>query len=111
MWSSIKGFFGGDDSNGGIINNTDDAALGNDAIIDSTLDAVKAKANDAVNQAKEEGLWDKIVGFFKDLFGGDDTGNSDNTDSTDAVEENTDNNTDTGSTDNNADNDTSTNAE
>ena len=105
LWSSIKGFFGGDDSNGGIINNTDDAALGNDAIIDSTLDAVKAKANDAVNQAKEEGLWDKIVGFFKDLFGGD------NTDSTDAVEENTDNNTDTGSTDNNADNDTSTNAE
>ena len=111
LWSSIKGFFGGDSSSGGIINNTDDAALGNDAIIDSTLDAVKSKANDAVNQAKEEGLWDKIVGFFKNLFGGDDTGNSDNTDSTDTVEENTDNNTDTGSTDNNADNDTSTNAE
>ena len=111
LWSSIKGFFGGDSSGRVIINNTDDAALGNDAIIDSTLDAVKAKANDAVNQAKEEGLWDKIVGFFKDLFGGDDTENSDNTDSTDAVEENTDNNTDTGSTDNNADNDTSTNAE
>lgn len=111
LWSSIKGFFGGDSSGGGIINNTDDAALGNDAIIDSTLDAVKSKVNDSVNQAKEEGLWDKIVGFFKDLFGGDDTGNSDNTDSTDAVEENTDNNTDTGSTDNNADNDTSTNAE
>lgn len=111
LWSSIKGFFGGDSSGGGIINNTDDAALGNDAIIDSTLDAVKSKANDAVNQAKDEGLWDKIVGFFKDLFGGDDTENSDNTDSTDAVEENTDNNTDTGSTDNNADNDTSTNAE
>lgn len=109
LWSSIKGFFGGDSSGGGIINNTDDAALGNDAIIDSTLDAVKSKANDAVNQAKDEGLWDKIVGFFKDLFGGDDTGNSDNTDSTDAVEENTDNNTDTGSTDNNADNDTSDN--
>ena len=59
LWSSIKGFFGGDSSGGGIINNTDDAALGNDAIIDSTLDAVKSKANDAVNQAKEEGLWDK----------------------------------------------------
>ena len=79
LWSSIKGFFGGDSSGGGIINNTDDAALGNDAIIDSTLDAVKSKANDAVNQAKDEGLWDKIVGFFKDLFGGDDTENSDNT--------------------------------
>ena len=111
LWTKIKGFFGGDDSNGGIINSTDDTALGNNAIIDSTLDAVKGKVNDTVNQAKEDGLWDKIVAFFKDLFGSDDTDNSDNTDSTDAVEENADNNTDTGSTDNNADNDTSTNAE
>ena len=111
LWTKIKGFFGGDDSNGGIINSTDDTALGNNAIIDSTLDAVKGKVNDTVNQAKEDGLWDKIVAFFKDLFGSDDTDNSDNTDSTDAVEENTDNNTDTGNTDNNADNDTSTNAE
>ena len=111
LWTKIKGFFGGDDSNGGIINSTDDTALGNNAIIDSTLDAVKGKVNDTVNQAKEDGLWDKIVAFFKDLFGSDDTDNSDNTDSTDAVEENADNNTDTGNTDNNADNDTSTNAE
>ena len=44
LWSSIKGFFGGDSSGGGIINNTDDAALGNDAIIDSTLDAVKKQS-------------------------------------------------------------------
>ena len=109
LWTKIKGFFGGDDSNGGIINSTDDTALGNNAIIDSTLDAVKGKVNDTVNQAKEDGLWDKIVAFFKDLFGSDDTDNSDNTDSTDAVEENADNNTDTGSTDSNADNDTSDN--
>lgn len=104
LWSSIKNFFGGDSSDGGIINNTDDAALGNDAIIDSTLDAVKDKATDAVNQAKDEGLWDKIVGFFKDLFGGDDTDSSDTTDNTDAVEENTDNSSNTGSSDNSTDN-------
>ena len=114
LWVA-QGVFAADDLDAqgerAVIGDGADAALGNDAIIDSTLDAVKSKANDAVNQAKDEGLWDKIVGFFKDLFGGDDTENSDNTDSTDAVEENTDNNTDTGSTDNNADNDTSTNAE
>ena len=52
---------------GGIINSTDDAALGNDAIIDSTLDAVKTKANDAVNQAKEEGLWDKICLLYTSI--------------------------------------------
>ena len=112
LWTKIKGFFGGDDSNGGLINSTDDTALGNNAIIDSTLDAVKGKVNDTVNQAKEDGLWDKIVAFFKDLFGSDDTDNSDNTDSTDAVEDNSEDNsigTENNTTDNNTD--TSTNAE
>ena len=112
LWTKIKGFFGGDDSNGGIINSTDDTALGNNAIIDSTLDAVKGKVNDTVNQAKEDGLWDKIVAFFKDLFGSDDTDNSDNTDSTDAVEDNSEDNsigTENNTTDNNTD--TSTNTE
>lgn len=109
LWSKIKGVFGGNDSDGGIINNTDDAALGNDAVIDSTLDAVKGKVNDTVNQAKKEGLWDKIVGFFKDLFGGSDSDSSDNTDSTDAVEENTDNSSDNGSTENSTENSASEN--
>ena len=39
--NSIKGLFGGENSDGGIINGTNDEALGADAIIDSTLDAVK----------------------------------------------------------------------
>lgn len=64
---SIKGLFGGDDSDGGILNNTNDEALGADAIIDSTLDAVK----DTVQKAEEEGIFDKIINFFKDLFDGD----------------------------------------
>ncbi|MCF2553918.1 DUF1002 domain-containing protein [Faecalicatena contorta] len=68
IWSSIKGFFSGDDSDGGIINNTNDALLGDNAVIDSTLDAVK----DKVASQDGDSLWDKIVNFFKNLFGGDD---------------------------------------
>lgn len=68
LWGSIKGFFSGGDKDGGIINNTNDAILGDNAVIDSTLDSIK----NAAAKAEEEGLWDKIVNFFKDLFGGDD---------------------------------------
>lgn len=67
LWTSVKGFFTGDSNNdGGIINGTNDDILGADAVIDSTLDAV-------VNDSKEEGgFWDKVTGFFKNLFGGGD---------------------------------------
>lgn len=65
--SSIKGLFGGNDSDGGILNGTNDEALGADAIIDSTLDAVK----DGVKKAEEQGIFDKIADFFKGLFDGD----------------------------------------
>lgn len=68
IWNSIKGFFGGG-SDGGIINNTKDTVLGSDAVINSTLDDIKSAA-------EEEGLWDKIVNFFKGLFGSDDDGSS-----------------------------------
>ncbi len=70
--NSIKGLFGGDDSDGGILNNTNDEALGADAIIDSTLDTVK----ETVKKAEEEGIFDKIINFFKDLVGGDDSSES-----------------------------------
>lgn len=62
----FKGLFGGDKSDGGIINNTKDDILGNDIITDSTLDGIK----DKIESADKEGLWDKIVNFFKGLFGG-----------------------------------------
>jgi len=65
--NSIKGLFGSENSDGGILNQTNDEALGADAIIDSTLDAVK----DGVKKAEEEGIIDKIANFFKDLLGGD----------------------------------------
>ena len=74
LWNSIKNFFSGGDGDGGIINNTNDDILGDNAVVDSTLDQIK----DEVESADKEGLWDKIVNFFKDLFGGDDT--ADNTD-------------------------------
>lgn len=81
IWNSIKRFFGGG-SDGGIINDTKDTVLGDDAVINSTLDDIKSAAED-------EGLWDKIVNFFKGLFGSDDEstdGSSDQKDSTQASE-------------------------
>lgn len=67
LWTSIKGIFtgGGDEGDGGIINDTNDDVLGADAVIDSTLEAIE-------NDAKEEdGFWNKVTNFFKGLFGGD----------------------------------------
>ena len=66
LWSSIKGFFTGDSGDGGIINDTKDDILGADAVIDSMLDAINSQTEE------KENFWDKIVGFFKDLFGGSD---------------------------------------
>ena len=114
LWSSIKGIFGGDDSSdGGIINGTDDSALGDDVVTNSTLDSSDNSSNstdssDAASDAASDdtsddnsddsGFWGKIKKFFKDLFGGsnskkDDTDksnddaitedNSDNSDNTD----------------------------
>lgn len=68
IWNSIKGFFGGDKGDGGIINDTKDDILGNDIVTDSTLDDIK----DKVENADTQSWWDKIVNFFKGLFGGDD---------------------------------------
>lgn len=73
----FKGIFGGSDSDGGILNNTNDDVLGDNAVVDSTLDGVK----DKIESADSEGFFDKIVNFFKGLFGGDDADTSDTTDS------------------------------
>ena len=64
--NSIKGFLGNADSEGGILNGTNDAILGADAIIDSTMDTIK----EGVQKAEEQGLFDKIAEFFKGLLGG-----------------------------------------
>ncbi|MGN0333610.1 MAG: DUF1002 domain-containing protein [Lachnospiraceae bacterium] len=74
--SSITGIFG-KDNDGGIINNTNDSILGDDAVVDSTLDTVKKTVEDASEKAEKEGFFDKIINFFKDLFGGDDEESSD----------------------------------
>lgn len=87
IWSSIKGFFTGGGSDGGIINDTKDDALGADAVIDSTLDGIKSAADSVKDSAEEEGIWDKIVGFFKGLFGGNDDDTSDSADTEENVEE------------------------
>lgn len=81
LWNSIKSFFGGN-SEGGIINDTQDDVLGAGAVIDSTLDAVKNE----VDAQDGEGLWDKIVNFFKGLFGGEDEEIDENTDMTNGTD-------------------------
>lgn len=65
LWSSIKSVFTGDSEDGGIINDTKDELFGDDTIIDSTLDAVSNSDSD-----EEGGFWDKVIGFFKNIFGG-----------------------------------------
>lgn len=131
LWSSIKGIFGGDDSSdGGIINGTDDSALGDDVVTNSTLDSSDNSSNstDSSDAASDDnsddsGFWGKIKNFFKDLFGGsnskkDDTDKSnddaiteDNSDNTDEPSGDTQNDSlnndadssDDGTTDNSAD--------
>ena len=111
LWSSIKGIFGGDDSSdGGIINGTDDSALGDDVVTNSTLDSSDNSSNstdssDAASDAASDdtsddnsddsGFWGKIKNFFKDLFGGSNS-KKDDTDKSndDAITEDNSDNTD-----------------
>ena len=111
LWSSIKGIFGGDDSSdGGIINGTDDSALGDDVVTNSTLDSFDNSSNstdssDAASDAASDdtsddnsddsGFWGKIKKFFKDLFGGSNS-KKDDTDKSndDAITEDNSDNTD-----------------
>ena len=111
LWSSIKGIFGGDDSSdGGIINGTDDSALGDDIVTNSTLDSSDNSSNstdssDAASDAASDdtsddnsddsGFWGKIKNFFKDLFGGSNS-KKDDTDKSndDAITEDNSDNTD-----------------
>lgn len=79
IWQSIKGVFTGGDSAGGIINDTKDDILGAGAVIDSTLDGQKG-----------EGIWDKITGFFKGLFSGEDEEKAEKVEDTADVEDTTD---------------------
>ena len=107
LWSSIKGIFGGDDSSdGGLINGTDDSALGDDVVTNSTLDSSDNSSNstDSSDAASDDtsddnsddsGFWGKIKNFFKDLFGGSNS-KKDDTDKSndDAITEDNSDNTD-----------------
>ena len=103
LWSSIKGIFGGDDSSdGGIINGTDDSALGDDVVTNSTLDSSDNSSNstDSSDAASDDnsddsGFLGKIKKFFKDLFGGSNS-KKDDTDKSndDAITEDNSDNTD-----------------
>ena len=85
LWNSIKGIFGGSDSSdGGIINDTDDSALGDDVVSNSTLDSSDSSSsnnsdsadssdNSSDDNSDDSGFWGKIKKFFRDLFGGSDS--------------------------------------
>lgn len=67
---NIKNFFvnifdGKDDL--GILEQTNDKALGASVVIDSTEEALKP----VVDEVKESGIWEKIKGWFQSLFGKD----------------------------------------
>ena len=66
LWDSIKGALGGN-SEGGIINDTNDDTFGSGTIINSTLDS---DSSDNDNDNNNEGFFAKISNFFKNLFGG-----------------------------------------
>lgn len=89
LWNSIKGIFGGSNSSdGGIINDTDDSALGDDVISNSTLDSDNSSDNnssdantsDNSDDSDDTGFFGKIKKFFQDLFGG--SSKEDNTENT-----------------------------
>lgn len=69
LWTSVKDFFtgGSDNGDGGIINDTKDETLGENAITNSTTDASGEDTDE-----EEGGFWNKVTGFFKNLFGGSD---------------------------------------
>jgi len=88
IWESIKSFFSGDKAEeikeqageaiDSIFSNTNDAIFGDDAVIDATDDDYinendGGTASDTTVEAEEElSLWEKIVNWFKNLFGGSD---------------------------------------
>lgn len=95
LWTSVKNFFtgGSDNGDGGIINDTKDEVLGENAVIDSTLEA-SGKDNEADKDEDEGGFWDKVTGFFKNLFGGsdkDEDESKEDTENSEASENNTEN--------------------
>ena len=64
--NSVKSLLGGAESDGGILDGTNDEALGAEAIIDSTMDTIK----EGVQKAEEQGIFDQIARFIKELTGG-----------------------------------------
>lgn len=76
---NIKNFFvnifdGKDDL--GILEQTNDKALGASVVIDSTEEALRP----VVDEVKESGIWEKIKGWFKSLFSKDEEKSIENLD-------------------------------
>ena len=65
FFDKIKNLFSsGKEEVGGIINNTNDDILGDNAVVDSTLE----KIEEAANSEEAQGFFDKVISFFNGLF-------------------------------------------
>lgn len=98
LWTSVKDFFtgGSDEGDGGIINDTKDEILGENAVTNSTSD-VTGTDNE---EDDEGGFWNKVKGFFKNLFGGSDEDEDESKEDSEADENNeSSEDSDTGNTD------------
>lgn len=98
LWTSVKDFFtgGSDEGDGGIINDTKDEILGENAVTNSTSDV----AGTDNEEDDEGGFWNKVKGFFKNLFGGNDEDEDESKEDSEADENNeSSEDSDTGNTD------------
>lgn len=98
LWTSVKDFFtgGSDEGDGGIINDTKDEILGENAVTNSTSDV----AGTDNEEDDEGGFWNKVKGFFKNLFGGSDEDEDESKEDSEADENNeSSEDSDTGNTD------------
>lgn len=74
--SSITGIIKGGSDEGGILNGTDDSILGENAVVDSTLD----KISDSISDGEEKGgFFTRIMDFFKGILNKDSSKSSDDT--------------------------------
>lgn len=74
MWESIKNFFNGSDENknenSGIINDTNNEALGNNTVVTGTNNEIQenAQSNNEENSNDNENFFEKILNWIKGIF-------------------------------------------
>ena len=102
----FTGIFSSEDTDSGILGETNDSVLGDNVKVDSTDNTtVSTESNTESSNGNEEGFFKKIWNWFTGLFNGEESSNVEDTNETnnDSIEESTDN-TDIDSTEESTDN-------